>query len=1336
MTRQYNDITPDNRSDFLPLDDMKNDQTTFNKAELTCPTGTDNATMMNQLATVTNACLPGLENIESTLFEKGKTILGLYHIISDPFIGGFGRVFHVHHTGWNVDLAMKRPHRERFRTEFDKELFTTECRQWINLGLHSHIVSCYNVREIDGLPSIFAEWMDGGSLKNWIYSKNDGEIGRLYEGSSEEVLKRILDIAIQSARGLYYAHNQNLIHQDIKPDNLLLTNDGTVKVADFGIANAKAIISETVTDTDSSSGSVTIMVKGIAYTPAYCSPEQKNGVVLTRRTDIWSWAVSVLEMHMGRQLWNDGTKAGIVLDKYFGKERVKIPEAMKDLLQHCFSENEADRPHDFSIVEKELLKIYKTETGCDYPRPEPKAAAHTADSLNNRALSYLDLNMPEEAEKCWEEALETDPGHEESLYNRSIYLWQNARIDDEETICLIKSATVFPECYLARLHIARGDTESAIECLDKAKKRQGETEEIISLIGLAQKMTEEDRDGRCIRVIFESGKNRLLGVNSNNGLVSFINEHLKKIQLWDVETGKLVNSFEFEHQKFVFCLNPSGSDVLVANSTLKNESGQIKLWNLDAGECILTFDKTNRVRINSLCFSYDGTKALSGNDDGTIHLWDVKTGCCIQIFNSKWKTSISSVCFSPDGNKVLSGVSDGTIKLWDVKTGSCILTFNNMFTTTSVSFVCFSPDGNKALSLHRSKMTIWDVNTGEIIRDFKADSFCLSPDGNKILCITVRTHPRENSIKLWDIDSGNCIRSFNGYSFNTPVVCFSPDGSKILTASDIENNMKLWDTATGRCIRTFEPVSDIRSAFFISDGNKLVTVSKKGIEIWAVPHVTEQIEMLLSRIHSTEIISSQADLFNQLVKEINDLISDKDISAALTRLEELRKVRQFGENDTYDDITGKLMRYCIPADHIIKQTLRINIKNLNSFCFSLDSKNALITQEFVNGQTLSVWDVNRGQCVWVLDKKENHSHRICFNPEGNLAISGNDRVNPLIYLWDLTAGNCIYTFDCGYCQSGISFLSFSPDGKKIYAVADGKMKVWDMATKQLILERNLNCERVTSFCFSPDGSKILAGINTTGETKYILIDALTGHRIHSFENQAFCFSPDGLNILVLKKQDTMMLWNIKTGIDACTFYWPGNVFNAVCFSPDGKKILAGGMKTIIIWDAQTGARLYTFITHQNSIEWVCFSPDGNKFLSKGWSDSGSYLKMWDIKTGKCILTADVNYSRFDMHDTFLSPDGKKIAFATKKNYGFYVYDLDYELHFPGWQEWDEEVRPYLNIFLSLHPKWTDDDFNNILIPDLQIRGYGWLQPEGVRKELEKMRQHSFWEKLLNKVKKS
>ena len=168
--------------------------------------------------------------------RKGDSILDTYLVLSDEITGGMGSVWRVHHNGWGIDLAMKRP-QPRFFAEGGTEKkarFTAECENWINLGLHPNIVSCYYVREIGGVPAIFSEWMDAGSLSDRIM---DGSVSL---GTEEEIQQRILDIAIQSARGLRYSHEKGLIHQDMKPANLLLTKEWDAKIADFGLAQARS----------------------------------------------------------------------------------------------------------------------------------------------------------------------------------------------------------------------------------------------------------------------------------------------------------------------------------------------------------------------------------------------------------------------------------------------------------------------------------------------------------------------------------------------------------------------------------------------------------------------------------------------------------------------------------------------------------------------------------------------------------------------------------------------------------------------------------------------------------------------------------------------------------------------------------------------------------------------------------------------------------------------------------------------------------------------------------------------------------------------------------------
>ncbi len=369
-------------------------------------------------------------------FRPGDLIRNTYRVRSEPVRGGMGSVWRVHHTGWDVDLAMKRPRPEAFRTEDQKNAFTRECSYWMDLGLHPNIVSCYYVREIEGIPTIFSEWMEGGSLESRIKD------GSLYEGTEAEIRERLLDIAVQFARGLHFAHENGLIHQDVKPDNLLLGTGWDAKVSDFGLARARTMLTfleGQATEQDFDTDATVVSPTG-GRTPSYCSPEQAAGQLLTRRTDIYSWAVSVLEMYLGRKPWAHGREStgplvGVACQDYFEMCTDRpIPDALQDLLRHCLAHDPDDRPRDFGLVEAELLNIYRAETGTEYKRPEPKAASDTAASLNNRALSYLDLGKTEEARNLWEKAIMSDTGDFNCQYNLAVLLWNEGKISYEELV--------------------------------------------------------------------------------------------------------------------------------------------------------------------------------------------------------------------------------------------------------------------------------------------------------------------------------------------------------------------------------------------------------------------------------------------------------------------------------------------------------------------------------------------------------------------------------------------------------------------------------------------------------------------------------------------------------------------------------------------------------------------------------------------------------------------------------------------------------------------------------------------------------------------------------------
>src|SRR5262249_26707788 len=192
----------------------------------------------------------------------------------------------------------------------------------------------------------FAEYVDGGSLATWIRERRLTTLGQ------------ILDVAIQFAWGLAAAHDAGLVHQDVKPGNALMTPAGVVKIADFGLARARAEAGEAAERAEQS-----LIVSWGGMTLGFCSPEQAAGERLTRRTDIWSWAVSVLEMFIGKVDWSTGPEAPRALQRYLEKTPPEsglppMPAAVADVLHKCFREDPAERWSSMTEVADALRLIY------------------------------------------------------------------------------------------------------------------------------------------------------------------------------------------------------------------------------------------------------------------------------------------------------------------------------------------------------------------------------------------------------------------------------------------------------------------------------------------------------------------------------------------------------------------------------------------------------------------------------------------------------------------------------------------------------------------------------------------------------------------------------------------------------------------------------------------------------------------------------------------------------------------------------------------------------------------------------------------------------------------
>lgn len=342
--------------------------------------------------------------------SQGTVLAGLYRI-ERSFRGGMGVVHQARHLEWGIDVAIKHPLPEFLSSIEQRRLFERECRLWSDLGMHPNIVTCYYTRFIEGQLYAFAEFIPGGSLGDLIHSR------LIYAGDERQVLFRLFRFASQMACGLRYAHSRGVIHCDVKPSNALIDADDSLRISDFGISRA-------IHSTKASGG-----------TPAYWSPEQANSEGVGPESDVWCWAVSVLELFTGELSWQSGIAAPEILEDLIarGGKGVGVPqtpEKLLRLLRLCLVADRAQRLGDFGQVCHELSVIERALFDETTVADLDAAEMFAADSDNNRAVAALDLGDRPSAEGLLARALKIDPLHPEANFNRACVLGDKISIEE------------------------------------------------------------------------------------------------------------------------------------------------------------------------------------------------------------------------------------------------------------------------------------------------------------------------------------------------------------------------------------------------------------------------------------------------------------------------------------------------------------------------------------------------------------------------------------------------------------------------------------------------------------------------------------------------------------------------------------------------------------------------------------------------------------------------------------------------------------------------------------------------------------------------------------------
>ncbi|MCP2339921.1 protein kinase domain-containing protein [Actinomadura rupiterrae] len=1154
----------------------------------------------------------------------GDVVDGRYRVTRIHGQGGMGLVYRVRHLEWGVDLAVKSPRAELFRDAGDRDRFVAEADAWVSLGLHPNVCNCHYVRTVDGIPRVFAEYVPGGSLLDWIRD------GRLYEGRG---LERILDLAVQMAWGLEHAHASGLVHQDVKPANVLIDADGIAKITDFGLARARPVPKPPRTlpgdgslpPSDASSpprstsgngslpprdasgdgsfpprsapadgspaprgtsgdggrsprdavdddgsfpprgasadgssaprdavdddGSVLVPTGGL--TPAYASPEQAEGLPVGRRTDIYSFGASVLQMFTGEVVWRAGPLAGRTLDLW--RRQGRVPDSIAELLARCLELDPDRRPRTMAEVAGDFADAYRRFAGRPYPRTMPRAARLRADELNNRALSLLDLGRPDDARRTFEEAIEADPHHAEATFNLGLTRWRGGEITDERLVSDLEgvgAGTGDPwqvRYLLGLVHLERGDPEAAHELLRRVIHEAPDDQDAAAALALAS----DPETGRAVvRNTWNPPWQRLD----------------KKKMPWQ------------RRQDFELAMrfSPGGKYVVTGSY-----GGEVSLWDV-AGQRHVTTIQAHDRGVLSVDVDATGRHAVSGVGLNTVQLWDLDSG---RLLNA-WRVdgpnphgrAIGAVRLHTHGDDliVLCAASTGKVHVWNGRTGE----FLGFIGDSAEGLTAVETDGLRTVAGGWDK-SVWTVDRETGRQELKGHSgpigtLAISADGRTAL--SGGRFQSDRTIRLWDLVHGRCLRTFTGHEDGVTGVAFSGDAFVVSTSRD--RTVRIWETHTGRCLRTLRGHRDVVSALAVPlPGLALSAADDDTLITWGLPSRTPHAPFRLSRPRGHAELDELSARAASLIAEYGQALNQRDLPRALDALKRAREVPGHERSDLTLNAWRGFGRHAA-RDGLRSTWIAADLSGHTASIWSIDAAaEAPVGASASADRTVRIWDLARRECRTVLKGHTNLVESVSLSADGTRALSvGRDR---RVLLWSTETGEG--TEVTGLPDGYRSTARISPDGRTALIPFHRDFVLWDLGSARVLRTFTGHRGQITSLWFAPDGRRVVSG----------------GY------------------------DASVRLWDAGTGECLAVFSYATGRLAAknARLTPDGRRVVAsmtgGDGGGIAHWTTETGEPGPTMREKQSS-NGSALTDDGRFVLAAG---SGGALQIWDLRDASHIRTA-------------------------------------------------------------------------------------------------------------------
>jgi WD40 repeat protein len=977
-----------------------------------------------------------------------------YERLGEHARGGIGKITRVLDRELGRSLAIKEIQAPE---DASVERFVREARITMRLE-HPSIVPVHDAgRWESGEPFYTMKLVAGRTLKEAVHAMRT---------PAERMT--LLPNIIAVADAIAYAHQQRVVHRDLKASNVLVGAFGETIVIDWGLAKDLSLPDDPGAPPATpyrKAGDAT-EAGSVVGTPSFMPPEQARGEEVDERADVYALGALLYFVLSGRPPHEGGSSAEVLTRV---REATPVPLAelvptvpsdLAAIVSRAMAREKGARYPTAQELAEDLKRFQAgqivaahrysvLELGSRWIRRHRTTAAATALFVVLAAIGLLGFGLRESGLRRVAEA-ERDRA-------------------DKKTLALLEQQ--------GRGELQAGHPFRAAVFLSDAFRRNPSSLTLRSLLTQAVRPMETfvralEGHGHDVPFVSYSADGSRIATASTD----------KTVRIWSADTGALLHVLPHDDAVDVTDFSPDGK--LVVSGAL---DGKIRLWDAETGELVRSFADENPYRVT---FTPDGHRLVVGSQTGGLRVRDAVTGEL--LFSSHLHTDrLQQFAFSPDGRTMAVAGWDRTVSVWDVADFKLVRTIKDF--EKEVSSVAFSHDGRRMITAESDVYVhVRDAETGARLYAIRM------PEGARWPMAAFSTDDRviytsahDGIVRTWHATSGTLLAAVDTQATGKLMHIALRPGGRELVASGAGGDVSVWAVGADPGYRVLEwPTGRsemIYPAVYSPDGSRILAGGTTGT------------------VSEWDAASGRLVFSFQVPGEAFSVASNRDGSRILA---------------------SGMLKPCFPPglwDGAAGRRL-VDVTGNTAKVYNVASSpdGTLLATASYDG-SVRLYDAQTGEARAVFLLGQGRIPAVAFDPRGaELAVVTE---NGKLLFVDRSSGTVRSTIDAH--KTWIQDVEYSRDGQRLLTVGrqDHTARVWNVATGKLELTLSGHRDNLMEGSFSPDGRFIAtAGVDHIAN----VWDARTGETLRTIAGSDFsaAFGPDGRELMTTGYDGYAVLWDV------------------------------------------------------------------------------------------------------------------------------------------------------------------------------------------------------------------